>query len=222
MSVEGEFALYIFTKSHLRSDSFRDIRYLGSRLLKTNPDLAKRNFSELSISDCENYLLETFDTPSQFNKARTMLHGLFQFAMRREWCDRNIIKLIERKKVVEKEIKPLTLSQTSTLLQTAKSKPNTDCLAAVSLLTLAGIRPREVRRLKWHDIDLDEGFITIRSLCSKTGGVRQVEICPLLKKFLEKSKNEIDSPICPPNWNRRWRGIRDDSGFCGIWTQDVL
>lgn len=222
MSVCGGFALYLGTKTHLRAESFRDIRYLGNRLLKANPDFAKHNFSELSISDCEKWLSEAFATPSQFNKARAMLHGLFEFALRREWCEKNVVKLIERKKVVEKEIKPLTLSQTSRLLKTAKRKPYSDCLAAVGLLLLAGIRPREVRRLKWCDIDLDENFIIVRSVCSKTGGVRQVEICPALKKFLRELKNEPDSHICPPNWARRWRKIRDASGFKGIWTQDVL
>ncbi len=222
MSVRGGFALYLETKKHLRAESLRDIRYLGNRLLKSNTDFAERNFSEISISDCEKWLSEAFTTPSQFNKGRTMLHGLFEFALRREWCEKNVIKLIERKKVVENEIKPLTLSQTSRLLETARSKPYADCSAVVGLLTLAGIRPREVRRLKWSDIDLDEGFISIRSLCSKTGGVRQVEICPALKKFLKEQKIKSDSYICPPNWARRWRRIRDVSGFKGIWAQDVL
>lgn len=222
MSVRGGFELYLETKKHLRPESFRDIRYLGNRLLKSNADFAACNFSELSISDCEKWLSEAFNTPSQFNKARAMLHGLFEFALRREWCEKNVVKLIERKKVVEKEIKPLTLSQTSRLLKTARSKSYADCSAAVGLLTLAGIRPREVRRLRWRDIDLDESFIIVRSVCSKTGGVRQVEICPALKKFLRESKNKPDSHICPPNWARRWRKIRNDSGFKGIWTQDVL
>lgn len=222
MSIRGGFTLYLETKKHLRAESLRDIRYLGDRLLKGNSDFAKSNFSELSALDCEKQLSQTFTTPSQFNKARTMLHGLFEFALRREWCEKNVIKLIERKKVVEKEIKPLTISQTTRLLKTARSKPYSDCSAAVGLLTLAGIRPREVRRLRWRDIDLDESFITVRSLCSKTGGIRHVEICPALKKFLRESENEPDSHICPPNWNRRWRRIRNDSGFKGIWTQDVL
>lgn len=222
MSIKDGFALYLETKKHLRIDSFRDIRYLGNRLLKANPNFAIRNFSELSTSECEKWISNVFSTPSQFNKARSMLHGLFEFALRHEWCDKNIIKLIERKKVIEKEIKPLTLSQTLQLLKTAKTKLYANCSAAVGLLVLAGIRPCEVRRLKWYDIDLDENFITVRSVCSKTGGVRQVEICPALKRFLQVLKNEPDSYVCPPNWNRRWRAIRDTSGFNGRWVQDVL
>ena len=51
-----------------------------------------------------------------------MLNGLFQFAIRREWCDKNPIKFIERKKIVEKEIKPLTLQEIKRLLTNAKAQ----------------------------------------------------------------------------------------------------
>ena len=99
---------------------------------------------------------------------------------------------------------------------------NSNCLPAVGLLLFAGIRPREVRRLKWKDIDLEEGFITVRSQCSKTGGVRHVEIMPALKRILAKYKSDGKSAICPPDWNRKWKNIREESGFKGTWVQDVL
>ena len=102
------FSLYLQAKGDLRPDSLQDIRYLGKRLIKSNPELSKCNFSEFSVSECEKWLSQTFSTPSQFNKARTMLHGVFEFALRREWCDKNPIKLIERRRIIEKEISPLT------------------------------------------------------------------------------------------------------------------
>lgn len=88
------FFLYLQTKGNLRPDSLKDIRYLGKRLLKSNPELSECDFSEFSVSECEKWLSQTFSSPRQFNKARTMLHGLFEFALRREWCDKNPIKLI--------------------------------------------------------------------------------------------------------------------------------
>ncbi len=223
MSFSEGLALYIESKSHLRFDSIRDIKYLLNRLKKSHHDFSTRNFSELSSSDCETWLIQAFNTPSQFNKARAILHGLFEFAIRREWCDRNPIKLIERKKIIEKEIKPLSISETRRIIKTAQISKYKNCLYAVAILMFAGIRPREVRRLKWSDIDLSENSITVRSQCSKTGGVRCVEICPNLKLLLESAKGEkSNSPICPPNWNQHWKKIRDDSGFKGLWIQDVL
>lgn len=204
MSLADGFALYLKSKQHLRPDSIRDIRCIGNRLLRTNPELSGRNFSELSVSECEEWLNAAFHTDnqfkrsaneispqakdpkgetahkvsaSQFNKARTMLHGLFEFALRREWCDKNPIKRIERKKVVEKEIQPLKLSETKRLIKNAQ-RESPEYAVVAALLVYTGIRPCEVRRLTWRDIDTEEKTITVRSQCSKTGGVRQVEIPP--------------------------------------------
>ncbi len=221
MSVSEGFALYLEYKRHLRKDSFNDIRYLGNRLLRTNPELGKRNFSELSVSECEEWLNAAFHTNQQFNKARTMLHGLFEFALRREWCDKNPIKRIERKKVVEKEIQPLKLAETKRLIITAQNE-SPEYAVVAALLVYTGIRPREVRRLTWRDIDTEEKTITVRSQCSKTGGVRQVEIPPVLNRLLITHKSQNTSHICPTDWQRRWRKIRDNSGFRGRWVQDVL
>ena len=51
------FFLYLQTKGNLRPDSLQDIRYLGKRLIKSNPELSKCNFSELSVSECEEWLI---------------------------------------------------------------------------------------------------------------------------------------------------------------------
>ena len=222
MSFAEGFNLYYETKKKtLRPDSLRDIRYLGNRLMRTNPQLANRNFSEISRSNCEEWLNDTFLTPSQHNKGRSFLHAIFEFAIRREWCDKNPIKRIERRKVIEKEILPLKLIEIKRLIKTAQNESPKYAVVA-ALLIYAGIRPREVRRLSWYDIDTEENTITVRSQCSKTGGVRHVEIPPVLNRILIVNKSKNDLPVCPTNWQRRWRKIRDNSGFKGLWIQDVL
>ena len=222
MTFADGFALYLKSKQHLRPDSVRDIRCIGNRLLRTKPELGKRNFSELSAPECEEWLNAAFHTNQQFNKARAMLHGLFEFALRREWCDKNPIKRIERKKVVEKEIQPLKLTETKRLIKNAQRESPVYAIVA-ALLVYTGIRPREVRRLTWRDIDTEEKTITVRSQYSKTGGVRQVEIPPVLNRLLIAHSSELkEGKICPTDWQRRWRKIRDNSGFRGRWVQDVL
>ena len=227
MRLKDGFALFLKSKTHLRKDSFRDIRYLGTRLLKSRPEFAARNFSELKTQDCLEWLTLEFETPSQFNKARAMLHALFEFALKRDFCDKNPVKSIEKKKVNEREIRPLSYLQSKALIETSSLPQNRDCLPAVGLLMLAGIRPREVRRLTWGDIDLEENSICVRSQCSKTGGVRQVEVCPslrrILKGYLETfAKGSCPQKVCPPNWQNKWKSIREQSGFRGLWVQDIL
>lgn len=74
-----------------------------------------------------------------------MLYGLFEFALKHEWCERNPLKLVEGRKVIEKEIAPLKHTQTECLLKSAKSGNNNSCLPAIGLVLFAGIRQREVR-----------------------------------------------------------------------------
>ena len=221
-SFEDGFKIYLESKQHLRPDSIRDIRCIGNRLIRTNPELARRNFSELSASICDEWINSAFTTAPQQNKARAMLHALFNFAIRRDWRDNNPIDKIERRRIIEKQITPLTLAQIRRLLKTATTYNNGKFTTAAALLVYAGIRPREVRRLTWRDIDTEENTITVRPHCSKTGGTRQVEIPPALNRLLITNKSENTSHICPPNWQHHWRKIRDSSGFRGRWTQDVL
>lgn len=216
------YEIFLESKRHLRPDSLRDIRWIFGRLMRFKPQFASKNFSEFSAGECAEWLGRSFSTAPQHNKARAMLHALFEFALRRDWCGRNPIKCVERRKIVEREIVPLGLYQTRRLVQTAK-RAGDDCGVTAALLVYSGIRPREVRRLTWSDIDTDESIITVRSQCSKTGGVRQVEIPPVLGKILGTSHVRAKGEkICPRDWERRWREIRDSSGFRGRWVCDVL
>lgn len=219
--IEG-FKLYIESKTDLRPSSLHDIKTLGKRLFRIMPEMKARNFSDISYTECEHWLSAAFSTPSQFNKGRTMLHGFFEFILRHGWCEKNPVKFIKRRKVIENEIFPLSIGKVQKLLTISQKPQNRICSAAVAILVLAGIRPNEVCRLKWRDIDLCEHIITVRSKCSKTGGVRQVEICPSLRRILIKSRKSPETTICPPNWIRHWKQIRDESGFKGLWVQDVL
>lgn len=222
MSVAEGFSLYLELKRGLRKDSLRDIRYLGARLLRSNSEFASANFSEIKAAECEVCLNSTFKTPSQFNKARTMLYGLFEFAVRREWCEQNPIKLVQKHKVVEAEIKPLSLERIKRIFNATQPPRLSTCLPAVAILALAGMRPREVCQLSWSDIDLEENSIRVRSICSKTGGVRHVEIPPSLKRILSGHRPDADSAVCPKNWRKKWKEIRDSAGFEHLWVRDVL
>ena len=50
------FVLYLKSKQHLCLDPIRDIRCIGNRLLKAKPEFGGHNFSEFSVSECEEWL----------------------------------------------------------------------------------------------------------------------------------------------------------------------
>ena len=84
----------------------------------------------------------------------------------------------------------------------------------------AGVRPAELARLTWDDIDWQEKVINMRPHHTKTGGCRHVTIHPVLMEWLKKSKSRTGK-ICPPNWMNRWRQLREAAGI-HTWQQDVL
>ena len=65
-------------------------------------------------------------------------------------------------------------------------------------------------------------IITIRSKNSKTGGTRHIEITTVLRKWLYRLRRNSSENICPANWTRRWKSLRDDAGFKNKWVNDVL
>ncbi|MFI3290905.1 MAG: tyrosine-type recombinase/integrase [Opitutales bacterium] len=239
MSIKDGFDIYLKSKLDLRPTSLRDIKYLAKRLFSSFPQFAKLNFSELTLTNCQKWLNESFDTAPQFNKALRMLNTFFNYALRQEWIDRNVVRLVQKRKVIENEIKALSLSEIKMLIKTSETPKFRDCKAGVSLLIWAGIRPQELERLTWQDIDLEENIITIRRNTSKTGGCRHIEICKPLKACLKDCRHiEICKPlkaclkdcrlkstessyVVPTKWQYKWKSLRNYAGF-NKWIQDVL
>ena len=90
----------------------------------------------------------------------------------------------------------------------------------------AGIRPHEVKRLTWKNINLKSGLVSLAPSHTKTGGSRHVSILPVLGAILSRtsSAGSPSRPVCPPNWEKKWREVRRRSGILkkSGWVQDVL
>lgn len=204
-----------------------DLRYLTHRLMKRCPELAKRRIRSITATDCLSYLQRAYSTPRQRNKARLALSSVFNMACTRGWCSQNPIRLIKPEIIYEKRIETLTPQQIHHLLHTAAHHRGGECLAAVAIMLYAGIRPHEVERLTWDQIDLEDGIICIQPQHSKTGGARHVTIHAPLAVLLQKAIQTADphSPICPHSWRRRWTELHKLAGWhphTNPWQEDIL
>lgn len=218
ISLEEAFKSYLEYKQYLRPDSLRDIRYLGRKILKIAGKVWVGNFS---TARCNEILNSIFLTPSQFNKGRIMLHGLFSYCVMQEWRMDNPVAKVRPKRIIENEIRPLKMEEISRLVKSAEKPENNSCAAAFGIMLWAGVRPKEVLRMKWADINLKEKIIVIRARNSKTGGIRHIDICPALLKWLRKFRESSENSICPKNWTRKWRNLRKDAGITD-WIHDIL
>ncbi len=214
----------IHARRELRPRTISDFRYFCRRLLKRCPGLAKRRIRSLATADCSRYLSMAFATPRQYCKARIILSGVFSTAIEHGWCSSNPVKLVGIPRMKERHIPILSRTEMARLLHTAATYAQGSCLPAVGMMLYAGIRPHEVARLTWGQVDLANSAISILPRHSKTGGARRVSIHPPLAAILERGKRDSSTGICPRNWRLHWRKLRLLGGWCTAhpWLPDSL
>lgn len=215
------------SKSHRRPRTLADIRQLTARIIKQQPELADRPLRSFTAEDCRVILECSFATTRQRFKARAILGGIFSVGRKRGWCSVNPIDFVDVPAIKETEVKALKLSEVRNLLDFSTTFKKGSCAPAVGLMVYAGIRPYEVERLRWKDINLDEGIVSLRPRHTKTGGTRHVTILPVLKDWLKNWKGKTtpmpETPICPKNWRNKWKELREQAGWTpGSWQEDCL
>lgn len=223
------FDIFLRAKAHLRERSLLDYRQIRIAVFKHFPKLATQKIHTVSAIQCREILETAFHTVRQRRKAYAVLHAVFGYCRRHGWCRENPVSAIDPPLVREREIVPLSIEEIVDLFHAANKTGLPGCIPAIAIMLFAGIRPREIERLSWSDIDWEENVIAIAPTHSKTGGARHVTIVPCLRKILNRyvapESVLAGTPICPPDWQRKWKRIRRAAGWRfpeKPWTQDVL
>ena len=208
-----------------RTRTVYDFRYFTRRFMLRCKGLAKRRVRSITPQECAEYIEKAFDTPRQRQKARLILSGVFGSAVKRGWCDANPVARVEAPRVVEQQVPILTPQEIEQITTTAEQYQGGSCAVAVGMMLYAGIRPHEVARLTWAQVDLRERAIYILPRHSKTGGARRVTIHRPLLRILKSHNRAKNETICPPNWLYHWRELRRAAGWdspARRWPQDAL
>ncbi len=183
-------------KSHRSQRTLDDIRQTSSKLMQCEPELAQRAVRSIRTADWKRVLDKAYGhVPSRYIKARANLSGIYSMAFKQGWCHENPIKRIDVTRIKERTIEPLRLDDIQTLLQTARLDEHRDCLPALGLMLYAGVRPDEVNRITWHDIDWEESELHMHANHTKTGGGRHIPLCEPLLQLLQIVLSE--GSICP-------------------------
>ncbi len=191
------------------------------RLLRAAPGLAQRRIRNFTVDDCRSLLETAFSSIRQRAKGRVILHGIFAHSLQQGWCRSNPVAALRAPRLQETEVRALSTNELTRLLKAARLPEHRACMPALGLMLWAGVRPAEVERLYWEDVDGEEGVIVLRPRHSKTGGARHITIHPVLKAWLQEAKGAHNGAICPPCWIRRWQRLRLAAGLIP-WRQDVL
>jgi integrase len=104
----------------------------------------------------------------------------FNFAVRSGYATANPAVGAAKAKVVGEAPGILTVTETARLLEAAMP----DVLPYLAIGLFAGLRPAEIDRLDWSEIDFESGLIEVKAAKSKTAQRRFVTIQPNLREWL--------------------------------------
>ena len=163
-------------------------------------------------------------TPAVRNAYLRNLRAVFNFGIKRSWLESNPVSKLDFEVVKKGEVVTLSPKQAETLMIVAAETDN-DLLPYHALGLFAGIRPFELQRLHWEQMDLVERHIEITSAVSKTGRRRIIDIEPnlaaWLNHYIAKGGEGFGSVTPTSNLRNRLRKIREAAGLTE-WTQDVM
>ena len=158
------------------------------------------------------------------------LRAAFNFGIKREWLSTNPVEKIEFASVQQKEVVTLTPNEVAALMLAAERH---DLIPYHALGLFAGIRPMELQRLEWKDVDMIEGHIEVRPEVVKpttrkgvtVGRRRIIDMEPnlraWLKAFVANGGSTEGKIVDTKDLRDRLRAVRAEARL-EKWHQDVM
>jgi integrase len=142
----------------------RTITDMQSRLGKFAADFGARKLSEITVDEVIEWLSKIVNTVTRDNYRRHLFH-LWHVAVKRKWTGENVIADIDRPRLPEPSRGILTVEQVARLLEHADDH---GLVPYIILGTFQGIRPEELHKLDWKQVNWTERMITLESGVTKT------------------------------------------------------
>jgi integrase len=195
-------------------------RYLGDlrvRLGRFVATFGEQMIAGISSSRIDDWLRALGVGPVTRNTYRRRLAALFNFARRRGYIKENPVADVERAKERETEIAILSVGDLARLFECASS----DMLPFWTIGAFAGLRPAEIERLTWNEVDFEAGVIEVKASKSKTASRRLVTIQPNLRQWLAPYRTR-KGRVCPLNLRRKSDEDRERAKLRAEWPQNAL
>jgi integrase len=154
------------------------------------PALGGMQLAKLTVQHVQRFyaqMLQKGLSPQSVRLLHAMLHKAFDYAVHVDLLPRNVCDHVSLPRIEKRETRALSLEQALRLLETARGH-RMEALFVLALVT--GMRRGEIVALKWSDVNLTDGVISVqRSLVELKGGI--IESKP-------KSSSGYRSIILPP------------------------
>jgi integrase len=197
-----------------KSDSY--IRDLTIRLRRFKALMGDRIIAEITSPDVDHWIQSLNVGPQTQNNFRAVLSATWTFAVRRGYAAANVIQLVDKTSVVRDHIPTFSVEQLTSLLAAAPP----DYLPVLAIGAFGGLRPEEINKLQWEDLDFVERTIRVNASAAKTRKKRFAEIADNLLAWLQSYAGQ-SGPVSPPNLQKLRRATMKAAKI-EKWPQDVL
>ena len=170
----------------------------------------------------DEYLAKLNMTPPSKDAVRRRCSRFFTFCQTKGYCQSNPFSRIGRARRRD-DATPhvLSVDEVETLLRAAEAHHGGATVAYHGLALFGGIRPTEITRMSWANINLTDREIRLPGTVTKTRRARTIQICDCLHSWL---KGREGQPIFPLNGGDRLKEVRALAGFGPDkpWITDVM
>jgi integrase len=150
------------------------------------------------------------ESPATFNTKRGRMASFFTWAIKEQYCRESPIDRIPSRKVDDLEPEIFALDEVKAILKAAQTVQNGALLPFIVLGFFTGMRPEEIQKLQWADIDLKEKHITVTGRIAKTRRRRIIELHANAVKWLKLCKG---TPIYPENFRSIFNELKMEAGY---------
>jgi len=152
-------------------------------------------------------------SPRMRNNERRALSCFFAWCEAENYCARNPVKAVRPPKVkLHGEPASVGLGGSRALLRAARDYEGGVLIPWLSLALFAGLRPKELERITWADISLEEKTIALRVAADTSSQRRIVDLADNLVEWLRPHAGK-KSAIHPTGFRRHFRKVRETAGF---------
>lgn len=235
-TVEKAFDAFIKSKEqqNLRPDSIASLKAKCKMFLALH---GAKNVSEIIEVHAKEIIFRPGLSPVAQDNTRRALNCFFVWAEGKGFCAKSPLAKIGAITIDRDEPQILSLAEVRKVLFAAASHEHGVCLPFVAIGMFAGVRPKEIERMTWEDVNLAAKTITISGKAAKLRARRIVELSDNLVAWLKPFA--LSKPaFVGKNFRRHLDAVKVLAGFGGRkakpegdapetpalkpWTSDVM
>jgi integrase len=190
----------------------RYVKDLEQELGYLNKDHSEKPIHELQKDDLAKVIASSDRGPERQNNIRKDYRTFFNWCLAHGYVQSNPAELIPVKTVERGEIAVLPVKTIRAILDTAAKYKKGKLVPYISLAAFCAIRPDELARLSWDQIDLKEKQVTVTASAAKKRGRRVVDISENCIAWLSPFAKD-KPPIKGVNWRKDFDWIKARIGF---------